>query len=77
MFADSDGTMSDHPGELVTMPKRQDYAETAALLRRLLAAVDAGELTAGTPKALALLRRTEGAAAAFEQAAGQSLPIEP
>lgn len=34
--------------------KRSDYAEAAAMLRRLLAAVQAGELTAGSAHALAL-----------------------
>ena len=45
---------------------RTDYAETAAMLRRLLDAVDRGELTASTPQALALMRRMEGAAATLE-----------
>lgn len=52
--------------------KRSDYAETAAILRRLLEAVDRGELTAATPQALALMRRMEGAAAAFEVLGGPS-----
>jgi hypothetical protein len=46
--------------------KRADYVEAAAMLRRILAAVEAGELTVGTPQGLALMRRMEGAAAAFE-----------
>ncbi len=40
------------------------------MLRRLLGAVKAGDLTVGTPQALALMRRMEGAAAAFETVAG-------
>lgn len=47
-------------------------AETAALLRRLLASVARGELTASTPGAVALLRRLEGAAAALELTAADS-----
>ena len=50
--------------------KRADYAEAAGMLRRLLGAVKAGDLTVGTPQALALMRRREGAAAAFETVAG-------
>jgi len=50
--------------------KRADAADAAAMLRRLLAAVDAGELTVGTPRGVALVRHMEGAAAAFEVSAG-------
>jgi hypothetical protein len=50
--------------------KRSDYVEAAEMLRRLLAAVDRGELTVGTLSAIALVRRIEGAAVAFEVAAG-------
>ena len=39
--------------------------EAAALLRRLIEAVDRGELTATTPQARALLRHLEGAASAL------------
>jgi hypothetical protein len=49
---------------------RADCREAAVLLRRLLAAVDAGELTVGTPRAVALVRHMEGAAVAFELSAG-------
>jgi hypothetical protein len=45
---------------------RSDYAEAAAMLRRLLTAVDDGYLTVGTLKGLALMRRMEGAAVTFE-----------
>jgi hypothetical protein len=50
--------------------KRSDYGEAAVMLRRLLAAVDAGTLTVGTLNGIALVRRMEGAAVAFETAAG-------
>jgi len=40
------------------------------MLRRVLAAVDAGELTLDAPQAFILVRHMEGAAAAFEIAAG-------
>lgn len=48
----------------------EDLAGAAAMLRRLLALVEAGELEATTPSARALLRRLEGAAIAVELAAG-------
>lgn len=48
--------------------RRADIAEAAALLRRLLEAVDRGELDATTPSAKALVRRMEGAAVALEAA---------
>jgi hypothetical protein len=43
-----------------------DPAEAAAALRRVLAAVDAGDLDAASSQARALLRRMEGAVAALE-----------
>jgi hypothetical protein len=46
---------------------RSEQSEAAAVLRQLLAAVDAGELEANTPQAKALLRRLEGALIALEQ----------
>jgi hypothetical protein len=42
--------------------------EAAEALRRLVAAIDAGEIDADDPKGLALRRRLEGVAAAWEQA---------
>lgn len=48
---------------------KTEMASTAALIRRLVDAVERGELTATGPKGLALLRRLEGAAAALEAAA--------
>jgi hypothetical protein len=59
--------------DLVTNPSalaQGDLAEAAAMLRRLLALVEAGELEATTPTARAVLRRLEGAAIAAELAAG-------
>lgn len=62
------------PGDLcvrlATMVKGADYAEAAAMLRRLLAAVEADELEANSARATALVRRIEGAAVALEEAAG-------
>jgi hypothetical protein len=51
-----------------------DLAPAAALLRQLLAAVEAGTIEATTPNARALLRRLEGAAAAVELLAGLPPP---
>lgn len=45
------------------------------MLRRLLAAVDAGQLTVGTLNGIALVRRMEGAAVAFETAAGEAVEL--
>ncbi|GAC1603381.1 MAG: hypothetical protein NVS3B21_31930 [Acidimicrobiales bacterium] len=43
-----------------------DLAEAAAVLRRLLEAVEVGEIDADASHALRLLRRLEGAVAAWE-----------
>lgn len=43
-------------------------SEAAVLLRRVLEAVERGDLSAGTPRAIALVRRIEGAIAAFDAA---------
>lgn len=51
------------------MPSRQDAAEAAEAIRAVLTAIEAGELTADTPRALALVRRLEGALVALEQVA--------
>jgi len=48
---------------------KAEMIEAAAMLRRLLAAVEAGELEADTPKGAVLRRHIEGAAAAWEEAA--------
>ena len=48
----------------------EDLADAAAMLRRILALVDAGELEVTSPTARAVLRRLEGAAIAIELAAG-------
>jgi hypothetical protein len=52
-------------------PTRSTVAEAAEALRRLLAAIDAGEIDADDPKARALRRQLEGAAAAWEEASGR------
>jgi hypothetical protein len=50
--------------------KSADLAEAARLARAVLDAVDRGEIEATTPRAVAMLRRIEGAAVAWETAAG-------
>ncbi len=47
-----------------------DLAEAALLLRSILGAVEAGEMEAATPRAVAMVRRLQGAAAALEAASG-------
>ncbi len=51
--------------------------EAGALLRRLLAAVEAGDLAADDPPSVALVRRLEGAAVALEQTSGARGPERP
>ncbi len=46
--------------------KASDRTEAAALLRRVLDAVDRGELAADGPAAVAVVRRCEGAVIALE-----------
>jgi hypothetical protein len=46
----------------------ETLADAAAALRRLLAAVESGQLEADSATARALVRRIEGAAVALEQA---------
>ena len=57
---------------MVRMPsvKSDDLAEAARLLRSIIRAVEAGELEAATPRAVAMVRRIEGAAIAWEAASG-------
>lgn len=55
---------------LKSVPKRSESAEAAEMLRRVLDAVDAGELDAESARARTLVRQMEGAALAFELAAG-------
>lgn len=52
---------------------RAEYAEAAVILRRLLGAVEDGSLTVGTERGLALMRRMEGAATAWEVLAGTAV----
>lgn len=51
-------------------PSRQTVAEAAVALGRLLAAVDAGDVAVPTARDRALLRRLQGALAAWQEAAG-------
>jgi hypothetical protein len=53
-------------------PDPSSVAEAARALRRLLAAIDEGEIDASDPKARALQRRLEGAVAAWEEAGAGS-----
>lgn len=55
---------------MIRMPrvKSEGLAEAARLLRSIVGAVEAGELEATTPRAVAMVRRIEGAAAALEAA---------
>ena len=57
------------------MPSRAVTAEAAEMLRRLLGAVESGDLDAGSAQARALVRHLEGAAVAFEVAAQTRLPV--
>ena len=50
----------------VNMTEAGVQREAAALMRRLLAEVEAGNLEANEPQAKRLLRRVEGAIAAFD-----------
>ncbi len=59
-----------HYGRVARPPTRSTVAEAARALRNLLAAIDAGEIDADDPKARALRRQLEGAAAAGEEASG-------
>lgn len=49
-------------------PSRSTVAEAAETLRRLIDAIDAGNIDADDPKARALRRRLEGVVVAWEQA---------
>lgn len=53
-------------GDSLGQENHPDPQESAALLRRLLEAVERGELEANTPQARALLRHLEGAVSALE-----------
>ena len=58
---------SSHYGRVARPPTRSTVAEAAEALRRLLDAIDAGVIDADDPKARALRRQLEGAAAAWEE----------
>ena len=56
---------------MVRMPSvKSDDLAVARLSRSILGAVEAGELEAATPRAVAMVRRIEGAATAWEAASG-------
>ena len=54
--------------------RKSDEREAAEMLRRLLEAVDRGELTADTPAERRNLRRLEGMLAALEGVGRRSRP---
>lgn len=54
----------------MTVPKRAESQAAAALLREVLAKVDAGELEAPGRRGQAVVKRLEGAALGLEVAAG-------
>lgn len=55
-------------------PTREVITEAAAGLRKLLDAVDAGDLDAITPGEVALLRRLQGTLVGWEEALGVRPP---
>lgn len=65
------GQPSPWAGILGAVPSREVESEAAETIRAVLAAIEAGELTADTPRAVALVRRLEGALVALEQVAKQ------
>jgi len=60
-----------HYGPVARPPTSAALAEAAEALRRLLAAIEAGEIDAHGPRAVALKRRLEGAVVAWEEASRQ------
>jgi len=52
-------------------PSRAAVQEAAASLRRLLDAIEAGELHVSTPRDIALLRRLQGTLAGWNEALGR------
>lgn len=68
----SGGAAASPVGDTPSTPAGVDgvQAETAAMLRRLLEAVERGELAAGGARGVALVHRLEGAVVALEGAAG-------
>jgi len=47
---------------------KKELRDAAMMIRAVLTAVEEGQIEASTPAARALIRRLEGAAAAFEEA---------
>ena len=56
----------------VARPTRQAVDEAADALRRILTAIEDGELEATNPQDVAVVRRLQGAVAALEEIAGRS-----
>ncbi len=57
-------------------PSPSKFVEAAQALRRLLAAIDQGEIDADDPKARAFQRRLEGVVAAWEEAVEEGGTVE-
>jgi hypothetical protein len=55
--------------------RRADEVGAANVIRRLLAAVEEGEIEADTPQARRLLRRLEGAVGAWESEGPKGTPV--
>jgi hypothetical protein len=58
-------------------PSRSTVAEAAQALRRILASIEEGELSAATPQEVALVRRLQGAVVAMEAVSGPRVPTSP
>jgi hypothetical protein len=56
-------------------PIQEAVTEAAAVLRKLLDAVDAGDLDATTPSEVALLRRLQGTLVGWEEVLGVHPPL--
>lgn len=60
-----------HDWAVPDRPIRQAVDEAADALRRILTAIENGELEVTTPQDIALVRRLEGAVSALEEATGR------
>jgi len=61
-----DGCVAGRPA-----PTKATLTEAAAALRKLLDAIEAGELDVSTPRDVALLRRLQGTLAGWDEALGR------
>lgn len=59
-------------GRLGPVPTQADASDAAETIRAVLAAVESGELVADNPRAVALVRRLEGALIALEALGNRS-----